>query len=77
MQNVHEQALEELERVICVREKLRQHWRRLPAQHALDETERMSQLTLINELIHNLKDAMLVQNPVAMEDAILESKRTP
>lgn len=51
--------LEELERVICLRESMRRFWVRNPHQTTVEEETRMKQLCAINTTIANAKEAII------------------
>lgn len=69
--------LDELERVICVRETVRRHWKDNPHKTTTEEENRMRQLCEINDTIDQAKTAIIEDDPRRMIMALGQTKRHP
>lgn len=77
IEKVREKTLEEMERVICVREHLRAFWRTHPAGGPVEENQRVNSLAQVNEVILLCKEGILNNSAGQMAKALELTQRTP
>jgi len=75
--NIQEKLVEEFERVICVREHLRCHWRHHPATDDTATQARITSLAQINEVVMQCREALGGDDAIATLTALEQTKRIP
>lgn len=75
--NIAEKLVEEFERVICVREHLRHHWKANPATDEAAEQARLTSLAQINEVVIQCREALGMDDAIKTMLALEQTKRIP